>query len=74
MTLALEPMLVIGDWRVKVLEDNWTVVTGDGTPAVHFEHTVVVGENEPEVLTLGWEEFMAPYFESAVGSRKEEAV
>jgi methionyl aminopeptidase len=74
MTLALEPMLVIGDWRVKVLEDNWTVVTGDGTPAVHFEHTVVVGENEPEVLTIGWEEFMVPYFEPAVGSRKEEAI
>jgi methionyl aminopeptidase len=74
MTLALEPMLIIGDWRVKVLEDNWTVVTGDGTPAVHFEHTVVVGENEPEVLTIGWEEFMAPYFEPAVGLSGGETV
>jgi methionyl aminopeptidase len=74
MTLALEPMLIIGDWRVKVLEDNWTVVTGDGTPAVHFEHTVVVGKNEPEVLTIGWEEFMAPYFEPAVGLHGGDAV
>lgn len=74
MTLALEPMLMTGDWRVKVLPDNWTVVTRDKAPAVHFEHTVVVGENEPEVLTIGWEEFMAPYFEPAVGAYRGEAV
>lgn len=68
MTLALEPMLMTGDWRVTVLGDNWTVVTRDGAPAVHFEHTVVVGKNEPEVLTIGWEEFMALYFEQTVGA------
>ncbi len=74
MTLALEPMLIVGDWRVDVLGDSWTVVTRDGTPAVHFEHTVVVGRNGPEVLTEGWEEFMAPYFEPAITSCRGETV
>lgn len=74
MTLALEPMLMTGDWRVKVLPDNWTVVTKDGSPAVHFEHTVVVGQGEPIVLTEAWEAFMARYFEPAVGSYRREMV
>jgi methionyl aminopeptidase len=51
MTLALEPMVVAGDWRTKVLEDGWTVVTADGARSAHFEHTVLVTEGEPEILT-----------------------
>jgi methionyl aminopeptidase len=57
MTLALEPMVVEGDWRTKVAGDEWTVVTKDGGLSAHFEHTVVVTENEPRVLTAGWEKF-----------------
>jgi methionyl aminopeptidase len=51
MTLALEPMVVAGDWHTKVLGDGWTVVTADGSCAAHFEHTVLVTEGEPEILT-----------------------
>jgi methionyl aminopeptidase len=52
MVLALEPMVTAGDWRTRQLEDNWTVVTADGSMAAHFEHTVAVTENGPMVLTV----------------------
>ena len=51
MTLALEPMVTIGDYRTRVLDDMWTVVTADGSLAAHFEHTIAVTNGEPEVLT-----------------------
>jgi methionyl aminopeptidase len=51
MTLALEPMVVAGGWRTKVLDDGWTVVTADGKRAAHFEHTVAITDGEPEILT-----------------------
>ncbi len=51
MTFALEPMVNVGDWRTRVLGDKWTVVTADGTRSAHFEHTVVVTNNGPEILT-----------------------
>jgi methionyl aminopeptidase len=51
MTFALEPMVNVGGWRTRVLEDNWTVVTDDGTRSAHFEHTVAVTDNGPEILT-----------------------
>jgi methionyl aminopeptidase len=51
MTLALEPMVVAGDWHTKVLNDGWTVVTADGRRAAHFEHTVAIADGEPEILT-----------------------
>jgi methionyl aminopeptidase len=51
MVLAIEPMLNIGDWRIKTLTDGWTVVTEDGSLSCHFEHTVLITEKEPEVLT-----------------------
>ena len=51
MTIALEPMVNIGDWRTKVLEDNWTVVTLDGSLSAHFEHTIAVRNGEAEILT-----------------------
>jgi len=51
MTFALEPMVIAGDWRTRVLGDNWTVVTADGTRSAHFEHTVAVTKNGPEILT-----------------------
>lgn len=52
MVLAIEPMLNVGDWRVKTLSDNWTVVTQDGSLCAHFEHTVAVTEDGCEVLTI----------------------
>jgi methionyl aminopeptidase len=51
MVLAIEPMLVIGDWRTRVLDDGWTVVTADGTLAAHAEHTVAITNGEAEILT-----------------------
>lgn len=52
MTLAIEPMINLGRRGVRVLDDNWTVVTCDGKPSAHFEHTVAVTEEGAEILTL----------------------
>lgn len=51
MTIAIEPMLNIGTWDTKVMDDGWTVVTADGKRSAHFEDTVAVTESGPEVLT-----------------------
>jgi len=51
MTLALEPMVNIGDWRTRLGDNHWTVFTSDGSLSAHFEHTIVVTDAEPEVLT-----------------------
>jgi methionyl aminopeptidase len=51
MTLAIEPLINLGAEGVRILDDRWTVVTADGKPSAHFEHTILVTENEPEVLT-----------------------
>lgn len=51
MTLAIEPMLNAGDKATRVLDDDWTVVTQDGSWSAHFEHTVVITDGAPEVLT-----------------------
>jgi methionyl aminopeptidase len=51
MTLAIEPMVNLGEAAVKVLKDGWTTVTRDGSLSAHFEHTVLVTNGEPEVLT-----------------------
>ncbi|UFS95407.1 type I methionyl aminopeptidase [Nocardia huaxiensis] len=50
--LAIEPMLTLGTTETKVLEDDWTVVTTDGSRAAHWEHTVAVTEDGPRILTL----------------------
>jgi methionyl aminopeptidase len=57
MTIAIEPMVNAGLPGVKVLNDGWTVVTVDGSLSAHFEHTVLVTESEPEILT--WPEQIA---------------
>ncbi len=54
MTLAIEPMVNAGKAAVKVLRDGWTVVAKDGRPSAHFEHTILIRDGEPEVLT--WSE------------------
>lgn len=51
MTLALEPMVNMGDWGVETLEDDWTIVTADGSLSAHFEHTVAVTDKGFEILT-----------------------
>ena len=51
MTLAIEPMVNAGVGAVRILEDGWTVITEDRKPSAHFEHTVLVTEGEPEILT-----------------------
>lgn len=52
MTLAIEPMVNLGQPEVEVLPDGWTVVTRDRRPSAHFEHTVLVTDGEPEILTV----------------------
>ena len=52
MTLAVEPMVTAGDWRTRLAENRWTVLTKDGSLAAHFEHTIAIGEDEAEILTL----------------------
>lgn len=51
MTIAIEPMVNAGGRGVKILNDGWTVVTQDGSLSAHFEHTVLVTESEPEIMT-----------------------
>jgi methionyl aminopeptidase len=52
MTLAIEPMVNLGAYRTRTLSDGWTVVTSDGSPSAHFEHTVLTTERGPEILTI----------------------
>jgi methionyl aminopeptidase len=51
MVLAIEPMVTMGSWEVRILDDGWTAVTRDGSLAAHFEHTIAVTEAGSEVLT-----------------------
>jgi methionyl aminopeptidase len=52
MTLAIEPMVNAGTWRVKVAADGWTVSTADGRPSAHFEHTIAIINGKAQILTL----------------------
>jgi methionyl aminopeptidase len=51
MVLAIEPMVNMGTWECRILEDGWTAVTRDGTVSAHFEHTVAITDYGPEILT-----------------------
>jgi methionyl aminopeptidase len=51
LVVAIEPMVIAGDWPTRVLADDWTVVSVDGSLAAHFEHTIAITEDGPEVLT-----------------------
>jgi methionyl aminopeptidase len=51
LVVAVEPMVTMGDWKTRVLADDWTVVTADRSLAAHFEHTIAVTEDGREVLT-----------------------
>jgi methionyl aminopeptidase len=52
MVVAIEPMVNMGTYEVRTLPDGWTVVTADGQPSAHFEHTVAITDNGPDILTL----------------------
>jgi len=52
MTLAIEPMINGGSYEVSILPDGWTVITADGRLSAHYEHTVLITDGEPEILTL----------------------
>lgn len=52
MTLAVEPMVCAGDWRVKVLSDKWTTVSLDGSLTAHYENSILITEEGPEILTV----------------------
>ncbi|KAF0150865.1 MAG: methionine aminopeptidase type I [Ignavibacteria bacterium] len=52
MTLAIEPMINAGTYKVYVAEDGWTVYTADGEPSAHFEHTITIIDGNPEILTF----------------------
>jgi methionyl aminopeptidase len=52
MTIALEPMVNIGTWETKLLEDGWTVVTADGKLSAHVEHSLAITDGTPDILTL----------------------
>ena len=53
MTLAIEPMINAGTWEVCWLDDDWTVVSEDGSLSAHYENTILITDGEPEILTLG---------------------
>jgi len=57
MTIAIEPMVNAGRAGIKILKDGWTVVTQDGSLSAHFEHTVLITEGEPEILTWAKQPF-----------------
>jgi methionyl aminopeptidase len=52
MCIAIEPMFNMGDWRTRILDDQWTVVTADGRLSSHFEHSIAITEQGPEILTI----------------------
>lgn len=52
MTICIEPMIAAGDYHVKTLKDGWTVVTTDGSLCSHYEHTILITDGEPELLSL----------------------
>jgi len=52
MCIAIEPMLNLGGWQTRILDDQWTVVTADGSLSAHFEHTIAIDENGPVILTV----------------------
>jgi len=51
MTLAIEPMVNLGTFEVTTGKDGWTVLTADGSPSAHFEHTILITNGKPEILT-----------------------
>jgi methionyl aminopeptidase len=55
MTIAVEPMVNMGTYDVRVLKDGWTTVTADGKLAAHYENSILITDGEPEILTVSEE-------------------
>ena len=51
MTIAIEPMITLGDYDVRWLDDGWTVVTADRSLAAHYENTILITDSDPEILS-----------------------
>ena len=51
MTLAIEPMVIMGKSNILQLDDGWTIISEDGSLAAHYENTILITEKEPEILT-----------------------
>lgn len=64
MTLAIEPMIAIGDWDVEILADNWTAVTKDRSLSAHYEHTIAVTEKGVQILSMAQESVLTRTKES----------
>lgn len=52
MTIAIEPMINMGTWQIKLMPDGWTAVTADGKPSAHYENTVAITDGDPIILTF----------------------
>lgn len=52
MTIAIEPMINIGEYKVHTKNDGWTIITSDGSASAHFEHTIAILDNKPEILSI----------------------
>ena len=52
MTIAIEPMINMGTWQIKLMSDGWTAVTAVGKPSAHYENTVALTDGDPIILTL----------------------
>ena len=52
MTIAVEPMVNVGGYAVRTLDNGWTVVTADGSLSAHYENTILITDGEPEILTM----------------------
>ena len=51
MCIAVEPMIAAGDWKIKVLDNDWTVVTRDRSMTAHYENTIIITDGDPLILT-----------------------
>ena len=67
MTIAIEPMICQGDYKIKQLSDGWTVKTKDGGLAAHFEHSIAILKDRTEIMTRSWDD---PDFDPATFSLK----
>lgn len=67
MTIAVEPMISMGNWPIEILDDGWSCVTRDKSPCSHYEHTILIQEGLPELLSypdFSWEEYFKKTGES----------
>jgi methionyl aminopeptidase len=64
MVLAIEPMISVGTWRIRTLQDGWTMATADGSLSAHFEHTVAITADGPRVLTVASRDGATPALEA----------